>query len=209
MRPSSSAPARTSLVSNSVLGFSGLISGPTVGGLIGAQAGLNWQSGHVVLGAEADWQWTHQSDTACVESCILPLQQATTLSQTVDWFATARARAGYTFDQWLWYVTGGVAIAREKNRIAFNDGIDVGSAASNQTRTGWVAGTGIETALLGNWSAKFEYLYVDLGNATESFTLPLSNGFVVLNFCGRSDLRDNIFRAGLNYKFSGPILPRP
>jgi outer membrane immunogenic protein len=177
------------------------------GGLIGAQAGFNWQSGHVVLGAEADWQWTHQSDTACVESCLLPTMQATTLSQTVDWFATARARAGYTFDQWLWYATGGFAVARVNNSIAFNDAVAAGSAASVQTRTGWVAGTGVETALWGSWSAKFEYLYMHLGNATESFTLPLGNG-VVLNFTGRSDLRDNIFRAGLNYKFSGPVLPR-
>lgn len=173
------------------------------GGLIGPQAGFNWQSGHVVLGAEADWQWTHQSDTACVETCILPLNGATTLSQTVDWFATARARAGYAFDQWLWYVTAGGAIARVNNSIS---AFGIGSAAISQTRTGWVAGTGIETALGGHWSAKFEYLYMDFGTATESFTQLLTNGFVVLNFTGRSDLRDNVFRAGLNYKFTGPGL---
>ena len=108
--------------------------------------------------------------------------QSLTVSQSMDWFATARGRAGYTFNSWLWYVTGGAAWAREHSRsITFNDGIDVGAASSNQTKAGWVAGTGIETALVGNWSAKFEYIYMDLGNMAESFTLPLASGFVVLN----------------------------
>jgi outer membrane immunogenic protein len=178
-------------------------------GLIGGQLGYNWQSGNIVLGAEADWQWAHQSDSACVEGCTLSTGgQSLTVSQSMDWFATARGRAGYAFDSWLWYVTGGAAWAREHSSIAFNDGIDVGSASSNQTKAGWVAGTGIETALVGNWSAKFEYLYMDLGSMAESFTLPLANGFVVLNFTGRTELRDNIFRAGLNYKFDGSVVAR-
>jgi outer membrane immunogenic protein len=178
------------------------------GGLAGAQFGYNWQINNIVLGAEVDWQGTRQSDSACVESCVLPTEQATTLRQSLDWFATARGRVGYAFDAWLWYVTGGAAWGRTHSNITFNDGSDLGSAASDRTRAGWIAGTGIETALIGNWSAKLEYLYMDLGSATESFTLPLSNGFVVLNFTGRTEFRDNIFRAGLNYKFDGSVVAR-
>jgi opacity protein-like surface antigen len=36
----------------------------------------------------------------------------------------------------------------------------------SQTRSGWTLGGGVETALAGNWSAKLEYLYVDLGSTT-------------------------------------------
>ena len=36
----------------------------------------------------------------------------------------------------------------------------------SRTKFGWTAGAGIEYAFLGNWSAKVEYLYADLGSST-------------------------------------------
>ena len=48
----------------------------------------------------------------------------------------------------------------------------------DRSRGGWTAGAGIESplklfaSLLGpNWTAKTEYLYVDLGNTTNAFTV--------------------------------------
>ena len=56
-------------------------------------------------------------------------------------------------------------------------------------------GAGIEYAFLGNWTAKIEYLYVHLG----SFNAGLAPLAANVSF------KENIVRAGLNYKFSGPI----
>src|SRR5262249_21202524 len=63
------------------------------------------------------------------------------------------------------------------NFVAGIWGLPGGAAAANfsTTKTGWVIGGGVETdigALLGfgghNWSMKLEYLYVDLGEVTNT-----------------------------------------
>ena len=53
-------------------------------------------------------------------------------------------------------------------------------------------GAGLEVALPGNWSAKAEYLRVDLGsfNCTGCSAVPPDN----------VSLQENIFRAGVNYR---------
>jgi outer membrane immunogenic protein len=44
-------------------------------------------------------------------------------------------------------------------------GLNTLSLQSN-TEFGWTAGAGIEWAFADNWTAKVEYLFVDLGNST-------------------------------------------
>ena len=39
------------------------------GALGGGQIGYNSQVGKWVFGIEADWQWTHQTDTTCSDTC--------------------------------------------------------------------------------------------------------------------------------------------
>src|SRR4029077_11557997 len=77
-----------------------------------------------------------------------------------SWLATAAARAGLTDGPNLTYVTAGFAAAdvRDSNRAA-STGLEV---SSSKTAIGWTAGSGTETMLGGGWSAKTEYLYVNL-----------------------------------------------
>jgi outer membrane immunogenic protein len=72
----------------------------------------------------------------------------------------------------------------------------VGLAAASSNQLGWTIGGGLEYAFMGNWSAKLEYLYVDLGSFNAA-VIPTNVSF-----------KENIVRAGLNYKFSGPIYSR-
>jgi outer membrane immunogenic protein len=54
----------------------------------------------------------------------------------------------------------------------------------------------VETHLWGGWTAKAEYLYMDLGSISDTFTVAGSG-----TFSTTSNFRDHITRAGLNYKF--------
>jgi outer membrane immunogenic protein len=85
------------------------------------------------------------------------------------------------------YVTGGLAVGDIRASVP-------GLPGSTNTNAGWTVGGGVEVALPGNWSAKAEYLHVDLGNANCGVN------------CGGTpnenvSMRDNVFRAGVNYHF--------
>ena len=64
-------------------------------------------------------------------------------------------------------------------------------------KAGWTAGAGIEGAFGGGWSAKLEYLYIDLGKTQMTFATPALG--VVATETRRTT--DNIVRVGLNYKW--------
>jgi outer membrane immunogenic protein len=72
--------------------------------------------------------------------------------------------------------------------------------SSNNTRTGWAAGAGLEYGITQNWTVRAEYLYLDLGSATSTF--PLSNRVQT------TTANMSIGRLGINYKFGGPVVAR-
>jgi outer membrane immunogenic protein len=101
-----------------------------------------------------------------------------------NWLATIRGRFGYAADRVLFYATAGGA---------FGD-IIVNTMANWQStdKAGWTAGGGIEGAFTDHWTARVEYLFVDLQNA--SFT-PLANLPITTKF------NANLIRLGVDYKF--------
>jgi outer membrane immunogenic protein len=150
------------------------------GGVIGGTAGFNWQTGQVVLGIEGDVDWsgvTGTTMTLCPAGCVT----------RNDWLGTARGRVGYAFDRFLPYVTGGLAVGDIKASTP-------GFAGATQTNLGWTIGAGMEVAIVGNWSAKAEYLHVDLG----SFNCALSCGLVTPD---NVSFKAELMRGGVNYKF--------
>jgi outer membrane immunogenic protein len=82
-----------------------------------------------------------------------------------------------------------------------------GSFSNNSLRAGWTIGVGVEGVISGNWTAKIEYLYIDLGSISGSFVTPLiapSEAFATSSYT--SHITDNIVRVGVNYKFTGPVV---
>jgi outer membrane immunogenic protein len=153
------------------------------GGVIGGTAGVNWQLGHAVLGLEGDVDWSNLKGSTT--SALCPAGCTT----SNDWLATVRGRAGYAFDRFLPYVTGGLAVGDVKaSTPAF--------AGATQTNAGWTAGGGVELALTNNWTAKAEYLHVDLGNMNCGF----SCGVVANN---NVSLKSDMVRGGVNFRFGG------
>jgi outer membrane immunogenic protein len=74
------------------------------------------------------------------------------------------------------------------------------STSASDTRVGWTVGGGIEWMFTPNWTAKVEYLYMDIGDTTNTAFLTSPTGAVVgANVTSR--VTDNIIRGGINYKF--------
>jgi outer membrane immunogenic protein len=185
----------------------------------GVQAGYNWQAANWVLGLEADIQGSSQRDNrACVQTCN-PLGlaggpiQFFAYDARLPWFGTVRGRVGYSVGPTLLYATGGLAYGSVNTKISAAFANVPGSAEFSNVRTGWTVGGGIETpftvlvGVLGNnWTAKTEYLYVDLGTSTGSFTIPV--GGAVVTATNSTRVQEHIFRAGLNYHFNSPVVAR-
>ncbi len=172
------------------------------GVLAGVQGGYNWQfAPSWVAGVEADWSWTNQDDSACVSGCFTDLNFYP--RQKLDWLSTLRGRLGHSQHGWLWYVTAGGAWGRVNETDTFTSIGTTSSATFNQTRGGWTAGVGVEAAIAGNWTAKLEYLYVDLGSIGATTLTNTGFGATQVFTVTRGDFRDNIVRLGLNYRLTG------
>jgi high affinity Mn2+ porin len=158
----------------------------STGMIAGYQAGYNWQSASgIVVGFEADVTLTSPLDRP-------PLVPAP-FNTTFDYFGTARGRIGYAFGALLPYVTGGLAFAG--THIDINDADGEPAARRSGTHLGWAAGTGVEVALQGPWSAKLEYMYLHLGAhayGLQEFGLPTTT----------VEPHIHTVRLGLNYKLS-------
>ena len=181
------------------------------GGLFGGQIGYNWQTANWVLGIETDIQWANQRGSRAF-SGVIPLAGGGVLTgavvdQKLEWFGTFRGRGGFLVGQAaLLYVTGGLAYGSLQTDVALAGltaaGVPIGATASgDSTRVGWTVGGGVEWKFRPGWSAKIEYLYMELENTSNNLflTSPAGTG-IGANLTSR--VTDNIIRAGVNYQFA-------
>jgi outer membrane immunogenic protein len=140
------------------------------GFLGGVQLGYNWQSGQIVYGLETDVQLSGADDTV----------GTTKFSST--WFGTLRGRGGFAMNNVLLYGTAGLAYGGLRGEV-------IGGVSESKTLGGWTAGVGLEIGLTAAWTARAEYLYVDLSGRGYAAT-GLSNG-----------LDSSVLRFGANYRF--------
>ena len=193
------------------------------GGVFGGQLGYNWQAANWVFGIETDAQWTGQKGSTVafcpIAGCVPTAAPAgsvasAALSDKLEWFGTFRGRIGFLVTPtFLFYATGGGAYGSVKTDLALTGftaaGLPVGVVGSTSSdRFGWTLGAGLETMFAPNWSAKFEYLYMDLGSVSNSVVVPTALG-IPLGANVSTRITDNIVRAGINYHFSaGPVVAR-
>jgi outer membrane immunogenic protein len=152
------------------------------GAMGGATLGGNYQIGQLVLGVEGDYDWQNIRGFANNAGTCISCDTAS------NWLATVRGRVGYAFDRIMVYGTAGGAFTDIKASLG-------PLTWASSTEVGWTAGGGIEGAITDNLTAKIEYLYADFGN----MSCPAGS-------CGGTatvSLKENMVRAGLNYKFSG------
>ncbi len=163
------------------LGFPGdtIFNAMPGGGFGGGQIGYNYQISSIVLGLETDIQGSGISDTrTCLLTCSagfagFPFGSSALIDQKLKWFGTARARLGWATGPVLTYVTLGAAYGEVETGVSTTlTGIPTSSMVTSSTKGGWTWGTGVEAALGGNWTAKAEYLFVDLGSSSASNFVP-------------------------------------
>lgn len=142
----------------------------------GLYTGYNFQvTPNVVLGAEADFSLSDLTQTRT--------NGGLSLESKSDWNSNIRARIGYSFDRYLVYGAGGLALADLE--------VSANGDRDSKTALGWTVGAGGEAAITNNLSARLEYVYQDFGS--QDFNL---NGTGV-----SSDFSNSQIRFGLGYKF--------
>ena len=73
----------------------------------GLQFGYNYMlSSRLLAGIEGDFSFPNYLDDGIVASRSTPTSSVT---EKLDFVSTLRGRAGYAFDHWLFYATGGLA----------------------------------------------------------------------------------------------------
>jgi outer membrane immunogenic protein len=177
----------------------------SAGGVVGgAQIGYNFQFNQFVLGVETDFQGTSISgggNNAPLtlfqspynpNSYLTPIGAVTGGNVDLSWFGTVRGRVGYLITPTLLiYGTGGFAYGQ------------VSAFGFSTTPTGWTAGGGVEWMFAPHWSAKAEYLYVDLSNCGGNGGWNIGQSF---------QPQINVVRAGVNYHFNwgapAPVLAK-
>lgn len=174
------------------------------GGTGGVQFGYNEMlSNRIMLGVETDANWAniynlnaaHNNSQSSIYYTTttsgppsysfissypsMAISNSSYQQTALNAIGTARFRLGYTFENLMPYVTGGVAYGvvsdnyKNTNIFAVNaQALIYGNRPPNyssdssflsRVKPGWSAGAGVEYMLANNWSTKLEYLYTSIG----------------------------------------------
>jgi outer membrane immunogenic protein len=192
-RPYTKAPALVSPGYNWSGFYAGVMGGyawasDANGGFGGGTVGYNWQApgSQFVFGIEVD---AAGSSLKTSQTQIVPGIGAVTAEDKVDAFGSVTGRAGVAMDAALLYAKGGYAWA--DNKIS---GSALGITVSDShTHSGYTVGAGVEYMFAPSWSAKLEYMYVNLSSENYSFAPGSSFASGTIDF--------NTIKAGVNYHF--------
>jgi outer membrane immunogenic protein len=203
----------------------------------GIHGGYNFQSGNIVYGGEADFAGMSLNSS---QSGVFPFPSTlpggalgpptltfnAASSYHTDWQGTLRGRIGLASNDWLFYATGGLAVADfriNQNAGSLIAGSSFSTASFTDTRAGWVVGGGIEHAFANNWMVRVEYLHADYGTANNgtfiNFPTGIANAVCVAGApsvagpavigagCSlATHLTTDLVRVGVSYKFGGPVV---
>jgi outer membrane immunogenic protein len=172
----------------------------------GGQIGYNFQTGIWLVGIESDLSGSTAKSSETTTGTTSPFTPiiATTLTQRLNVLGTTRARLGVVSNNVMFYGTGGLAYGQVEDSLfirSTDDPTQNFSSARSGMQVGWTAGAGVEVGI-DRWTAKFEYLYYDLGNrssvALPSDSVGLPGSFATLD----QSTRGQILRVGMNYRFT-------
>ena len=178
----------------------------------GGQIGGNYQIGNFVIGGEWDFDWAANNNGGT--GVVIPAVGTFVVTNNNRWITTVAARFGYAIDHWLLYgKAGGGWIGNNNNLTVTNVTTGVSLTCGNftncgQTTGGWLVGAGAEYAFTNNWTVKFEYDYLGLGNRT--FVIPATAPFLAGDTFTTNNRNVQMVKVGVNYLFNwgAPVAAR-
>src|SRR5258708_18386531 len=132
----------------------------------GLQFGYNYLlPSRLLLGIDVAISFPDYLDDGIVGSRSSPSSRVT---EKLDFVSTVRGRAGYAFNHWLFYATGGLAWSQarfleESNSTGNEDKV-------LRRRTGWALVGVAALAIAPGWTARLEYLADHLGKTSGTFS---------------------------------------
>jgi outer membrane immunogenic protein len=166
--------------------------------VFGGQLGYNWQVNQLVFGVETDIQWSDQDRSSILlVSPAAPI--ALTNNEELEWFGTTRLRVGYAWDRWLPYFTVGLAYGERRfsgTAASAAAGVPLGAYNVSHTGIGWAIGFGVDYMINPAWSARLEYLHINIDGDTRVLGTVATAPVLVTG-----DLDNDIVRGAINYRF--------
>jgi outer membrane immunogenic protein len=172
----------------------------------GGQIGGNYQIGQFVIGGEWDFDWAGNNNNN--NGFITPRVGNIVVTNNNRWITTVAARFGVAVDHWLLYGKAGGGWVGNNNLTVTNltTGVSI-TCGSFSTLTncgnntgGWLVGAGFEYAFTNNWTVKFEYEYLGLGNRT--FFIPATAPILPGDTFSSGNRNVQMVKVGFNYLFN-------
>ena len=172
----------------------------------GGQIGGNYQVGQFVIGGEWDFDWAANNNNSAAIG--IPGVGAIAVTSNNRWITTVAARFGFTVDRWLVYGKGGAGWVGNNNLTVTNLATGVSLTCGTFTTLtncgnntdGWLAGVGVEYAFANNWTVKFEYDYLGLGN--RNLFIPATAPILANDTFYDQHRNVQMVKVGFNYLFN-------
>jgi outer membrane immunogenic protein len=173
------------------------------GGMVGGQVGYRWQSANWVFGVEGQGDWADfKGSNTSTAGLAAPLTGITNQTK-IDAIGLITGQVGYAWNNVLWYVKGGAAVAHDRYH-GFVTGTGLLLDTSDETRWGGAVGTGVEVGFAPNWTVGVEYDHMFMGTRTITFTTP--NGVVTRSDSVKQDV--DLASVRVNYRWGGPVVAK-
>ena len=178
----------------------------------GGQFGGNYQIGSFVIGGEYEIDWAGNNNGGT--GVVIPAVGNIVVTNEYRFIQTAAARFGYAFDHLLFYGKAGGGWVGKNNLTVTNVTTGVSLTCGNFNNCGnndyggWLVGVGAEWMFVPNWSVKFEYDYLGLGNRT--FFFPATAPFLAGDTFTSNNRSISMVKIGVNYLFNwgAPVAAR-
>ena len=170
----------------------------------GINIGWNYQWNDFIFGIEADYLDNRKQlkmDSGDVTYITQPAHTFKTTGKiNIEHTISLRPKFGYTWNDSLLYVTGGLSFAKLNYSFDFSETFQnqLSSVKKSNTQKGWTFGAGIEHPLNTDWTVRVEYLYSEFETLSASSQLSDYPDQIIDN---KVKVKMSDFRIGINYHF--------
>jgi len=184
------------------------------GGLAGGHIGYLYQTGPVVLGIEAGFDWMNLKGSTTVGPQNYPVNPTSNFTwnqnSKSDWLFTLLGRIGFNAGSWYPYLTGGLAVANLKYTTNYVETFypTNNTFSLSEDKAGYAIGGGVEWRFAPHWLLRGEYLYLNFESINSIGTIACTPGVGACSptgnrvpFAFSANFKENIARAALSYQF--------